>query len=69
MKTPNKNVKCDCGHTVKEHYRSGWCGANCGCTWYHPNHWWILRQQKQQTHSSETYFPPKHSTSIRTRHT
>ncbi|MDD3479970.1 MAG: hypothetical protein PHI42_06260 [Paludibacteraceae bacterium] len=36
------NVKCNCGHTQKDHYRGGWCDK-CGCTFYHPNDKWILR--------------------------
>ena len=34
-----KNVKCNCGHTIKDHYRGGWChsgshpkAGQCGCT-------------------------------------
>lgn len=47
------NVKCDCGHTVKEHYGRGWCfgkhligkrTVTCGCTWYWPN----VKYQKKQ---------------------
>lgn len=41
----NGNVKCDCGHTKKDHYLGeGQCHdsghpryGQCGCTWYYPN--------------------------------
>jgi len=41
----NGNVKCDCGHTKKDHYLGeGFChdsthpkSGECGCTWYYPN--------------------------------
>lgn len=49
------NVKCDCGHPAKDHYQnSGYChhskhpkAGQCGCTWFHPNVRYCLRQQKK----------------------
>jgi ribosomal protein L39E len=46
-------VKCDCGHTAKDHYQGmGYChdskhpkAGQCSCTWYHPNVKWCMRQQ------------------------
>jgi hypothetical protein len=53
-----KNVKCNCGHTVKDHYRGGWCHSSghpkegqCGCTWFHPNDKWILMNNKRKQQS------------------
>jgi hypothetical protein len=53
-----KNVKCDCGHTIKDHYRGGWCHSSghpnegqCGCTWFHPNSKWILMNNKRKEQS------------------
>lgn len=51
-----KNVKCTCGHVAADHFQnSGYCHhslhANpglCGCTWYHPNDKWIIKQQKKK---------------------
>lgn len=45
MKRIHGNVKCDCGHTQKDHYQNGgWCHhtqhkkvGKCGCTWFYPN--------------------------------
>ena len=43
MKKIHGNIKCDCGHTQKNHFRqSGCCHGtskkdSCGCTWFHPN--------------------------------
>jgi len=39
------NIKCDCGHTQKDHHQgTGSCHdsthkhhGKCGCTWFHPN--------------------------------
>jgi hypothetical protein len=38
-----KNVKCDCGHIIQDHYMGGWCHSSghpksgqCGCTFFHP---------------------------------
>jgi hypothetical protein len=49
-----KNVKCDCGHTIKDHFQGGWCHSSghpkesqCGCTWYHPNVNYIKRKKKE----------------------
>ena len=47
------NIKCDCGHTQKDHYRGeGWCHSSghpeegkCGCTWFYPNVRYIRRKQ------------------------
>jgi hypothetical protein len=42
------SVKCDCGHYMKYHHaREGWCDE-CGCTWYYPNHRYILRKKKEK---------------------
>ena len=49
------NIKCDCGHTAKDHYGGwGWChdsthpkAGKCGCTFYHPNVHYIRRKQKK----------------------
>lgn len=48
----NKNVKCNCGHTLKDHYQGGWCHSaghknegDCGCTWFHPNDKSILKNE------------------------
>ena len=53
-----KNVKCNCGHTIKDHYRGGWChsgshpqAGQCGCTWFHPNDKWILMNNKRKQQS------------------
>ena len=47
------NVKCNCGHTAKHHYKGGWChsgdhpqAGQCGCTWFYPNDKYILRKNK-----------------------
>jgi len=50
------NIKCDCGHTKKDHYQdNGWChhsahpeAGKCGCTWFHPNRKYIRRKNKQR---------------------
>ena len=48
-----KNVKCNCGHTIKDHYKGGWCHSSghpkegqCGCTWFYPNDKWILKKKR-----------------------
>lgn len=53
-----KNVKCNCGHTIKDHYRGGWCHSSghpkegqCGCTWFYPNDKWILMKNKRKQQS------------------
>jgi hypothetical protein len=50
-----KNVKCNCGHTIKDHYNGGWCHSSghpnegkCGCTWFYPNDKWILMNKKRK---------------------
>jgi len=44
----HSRVKCDCGHYPKDHHaREGWCDE-CGCTWYYPNHRYILRKKKEK---------------------
>lgn len=50
-----KNVKCNCGHYLKDHYRGGWCHSSghpkegeCGCTFYAPNDKWILKHAKKK---------------------
>ena len=42
MKMPS-NVKCNCGHYKKDHYRGEGQCSKCGCTWYYPNDKWILK--------------------------
>lgn len=37
-------IKCDCGHYLEDHFQQGWC-TKCACTWYWPNHKYILRQK------------------------
>lgn len=45
MTSVHGNVKCDCGHTQKDHFQGvGLCHhskhkqrGKCGCTWFHPN--------------------------------
>lgn len=52
--TIHSNVKCDCGHTQKDHYQgTGWCHhsghenpGKCGCTWYHPNEKYLKKVKK-----------------------
>lgn len=55
MKKIHGNVKCDCGHTLKEHYQGGWCHSSehpkvgkCGCTWFHPNAKYIKRKENEK---------------------
>lgn len=51
-----KNVKCNCGHTSKDHYQGhGWCHSSghskegqCGCTWFYPNDEWISNNNKSK---------------------
>lgn len=62
MKTDNKekikihaNVKCNCGHTAKDHYNGqGWChsfghprSGECGCTFFYPNDRYIIRKKQK----------------------
>lgn len=42
-----KNIKCNCGHTAKYHFKGGWC-SECACTWFYPNDKWILRNNKRK---------------------
>lgn len=49
------NVKCNCGHTKKDHYKGGWCHSSshpeagkCGCTFYAPNDRWILNNPPER---------------------
>ena len=50
------NVKCDCGHTSKDHYlREGACHdsshkspGKCGCTWFYPNVKYIGRLRNEK---------------------
>ncbi len=46
-----KNVKCNCGHTIKDHYRGGWCHSSghinagqCGCTFFYPNDEYVKKK-------------------------
>ena len=44
----HKHVKCDCGCYMKDHFGdAGWCNK-CGCTWYHPNHKYIMRERNRE---------------------
>jgi hypothetical protein len=45
MKKVHGNVKCDCGHTAKTHFRESGCCDGCGCTWYHPNINWVKKNR------------------------
>lgn len=48
MSKVHGNIKCDCGHTQKEHYNEeGHCGS-CGCTWFHPNVNYIKKKKNEQ---------------------
>ena len=49
-----KNDKCDCGHTIKDHFQGGWCHSSghpkegqCGCTWFYPNVNYIKRKKRE----------------------
>lgn len=50
------NIKCDCGHTQKDHYNGvGFChdsehpkAGKCGCTWFHPNVNYIKNKKKNE---------------------
>lgn len=42
-----KHISCNCGHLRHEHFEGGFCNQ-CGCTWYHPNDKWILKQKNDQ---------------------
>lgn len=52
---PHGNIKCNCGHTAKDHHNGeGWCHSKghpregqCGCTWYYPNDKWISKNRKK----------------------
>ena len=44
MKAP-AHVKCNCGHVAKDHFEKEGSCNQCGCTWYHPNDKWILKQK------------------------
>ena len=41
-------VKCDCGHLMKDHYNKEGCCNKCGCTWYYPNHKYIMKQKENK---------------------
>lgn len=43
-----KNVKCNCGHTAKEHFKNAGQCSKCGCTWYYPNDKWITKQKNKK---------------------
>jgi hypothetical protein len=53
---PHGNIKCNCGHTAKDHHNGeGWCHSKghpkegqCGCTWYYPNDKWILKNRRNE---------------------
>lgn len=49
------NIKCNCGHTKKDHHKGGWCHSSshprageCGCTFYAPNDRWILNNPPER---------------------
>lgn len=50
------NIKCDCGHTQKDHFSGeGFCHhskhkkkGQCGCTWFHPSINYIIRKIKEK---------------------
>lgn len=54
-KKPHGNIKCDCGHTQKDHYLGGgFChdskhprAGRCGCTWFYPNVRYILAKRER----------------------
>jgi len=56
MKNVPKNVKCDCGHTCKDHYQGiGFChdsthpkAGECGCTWFYPNINWVKKNKTRR---------------------
>jgi len=56
MKKIHPNVKCDCGHTQKDHYAGeGWCHhskhknpGKCGCTWFYPNMKYIKNKNEER---------------------
>jgi hypothetical protein len=56
MSKVHGNVKCDCGHPKKDHYRGEGCchdsthpkAGQCGCTWFHPNVIYIKRKIKKK---------------------
>lgn len=56
IKKLHGNIKCDCGHTQKDHYQGeGWChhskhkrAGKCGCTWFWPNVRYIRRLKKKK---------------------
>lgn len=49
------NIKCDCGHTKKDHYNGeGFCHdsthknpGKCGCTWFYPNMKYIKKLREK----------------------
>ena len=50
-KYARKYIICVCGHPAREHQqRTGCCNheTGCDCTWYRPNHDWVLKQQIKQ---------------------
>lgn len=61
MSNVHGNVKCDCGHTQKDHYENnGWCHhtghqnpGKCGCTWFHPNRKYVKRKKIEQLKSRQ----------------
>jgi hypothetical protein len=61
MKTIHGNVKCDCGHTQKDHYNNiGFChdsthtnAGKCGCTWFHPNKRYVRRKNLERIKKSQ----------------
>ena len=50
------NIKCNCGHPQKDHYRGeGWChhsehpkAGQCGCTWFYPSDYYILKRKEKR---------------------
>ena len=51
------NIKCDCGHTQKDHFQgNGYCHhsehkhpGKCGCTWFNPNVKYLINGSKRNS--------------------
>jgi hypothetical protein len=52
-------VKCNCGHTAKQHYQgTGQCNE-CGCTWFWPNDKWVLKNNLKKVKSEPVLYITK----------
>jgi hypothetical protein len=52
MKKIPLNVKCDCGETRKKHFNGeGACKLN-GCTWFHPNFKYVIKNRTKDKQQS-----------------